>query len=63
MNNVQAGSLQSFAQNNKPYSAPITNAQNTGNSFAAFYSAKPQVHVEKSIEDDLKMTSSENDSD
>jgi len=65
----QQGGLQSFAQNNNPYNAPITSNQpNTGNGtslggFASFYNAKPQTAVETTINDDLRMSSSESEVD
>jgi len=64
----QQGGLQSFAQNNNPYNAPITSNQpNPGNGtslggFASFYNAKPQTAVEQ-IHDDLRLSSSESEVD
>jgi len=65
----QQGGLQSFAQNNNPYNAPITSNQlNPGNGtslggFASFYNAKPQTAVETNMADDLNMSSSESEVD
>ena len=53
---------------NNPYSKSITTNNNpsaSNNSFASFYSAKPQFeNTARTLnEDDLKMTTSEEDSD